>query len=123
MSENKTTIIDEEEFDAAEKEANMAVDLYVHKFSRPVEYNGRFISELSFDFDKLTGADDFAIEAELARLGKIVIAPQLSVEYLVRMAARACTEKIGADFFSLTPLKDFTAIKGKARSFLMRSEL
>lgn len=113
MEENKR-------IDAAQDEND------VSKFSitlrKPVEYNGRTIEALSFDFDKLTGADGLNIEAELQAAGKIFIAPVMSSEYLVRMAAKACSEEIGADLFDVLPLKEFNQIRSAARSFLLASE-
>ncbi len=112
-----------------EKELNGAIDESVEENShftialkKPVTYNGKEYKELSFDFDKLTGRDGLAIEDELSRLGKAVIAPVFSGEYLVRMAARACTEQVGADIFDMLTLTDYNRVRSEARSFLLRSE-
>ena len=119
----ETPVIDEKEFDAAIAEARANdVSVITIKLKKPVKYNNKEYTELSFDFDKLTGMDGLAIEEELQMLGKAVIVPTLSGPYLVRMAARACTEKIGADIFNYLSLKDFNRIRDTARSFLLRSE-
>jgi len=97
--------------------------VYTHKFAKPFEYNGRTYTELSFEWDKLTGKDSREIENELALRGKIVVSPAYSIEYIVRMAARACTERIGADAFDLMSIRDFNKIRGRARAFLLISEL
>ncbi len=115
--------INRNEWDAAEKEAKKATGRYVHKFAAPFEYQGKTYDALEFDFAKLTGRDSLAIEDECeAVLGKAVIVPALSGQYLVRMAARACTEKIGSDVIMALPLTDFTRIQTAARNFLLKQE-
>ena len=87
--------------------------------SKPVKYNGEEITELDFDFDKLTGADSVNIEAELQAQGITVLFESVSGPYLVRLAARACNQPIGADFFDVLPLRDYNLIKRMARDFLL----
>ena len=119
----ETPAVDENEFNAARAEAQKKdVSRLTIKFKKPVKYNNKEYEELSFDFDKLTGMDGLAIEEELQMLNKAVIVPALSGEYLIRMAARACTEKIGADIFNYMSLKDYNRIRSAARSFLLQSE-
>lgn len=119
---NDTVIINPAEFNAAETEAAVIdADTYVHNFDEPFIYEGRTFEQLVFNFGKLTGADDIAIENELQALGKPVVVAEMSGEYLVRMACRACTEKVGADVFTAMKLRDFRKIRNKARSFLLRS--
>lgn len=114
--------IDPAEFRTAEEEARaMSADAYVHTFSAPWTFEERTYDTLTFDFGKLTGNDDIAIEAELQALGKPVMVAEMSGEYLYRMAARACTEKIGADAIKAMPLRESRKIRNKARSFLLRS--
>lgn len=97
--------------------------VYTHKFSKPVEYNGKRYEELHFDFDALTGRDCLNISAELAATGKATIVPALSDEYLIRFAARACTEDmVGSDIFEVMKSADFMRITSRARSFLLRAE-
>lgn len=115
--------VDENELNAARAEAQKKDIAHLTvKFKKPVKYNNKEYNELSFDFDKLTGMDGLAIEEELQMLNKAVIVPALSGEYLIRMAARACTEKIGADIFNYMSLKDYNRIRSAARSFLLQSE-
>lgn len=118
---NTETVIDEAEFAAAEAEAAVSADVYTHTFEPPVQWEGKTYDELVFDFGKMTGEDDLAIENELAALGKPVITAEFSGDYLIRMAARSCTEKIGVDMLKKLPMKDFRKIRNKARSFLLRS--
>ncbi len=119
-TETKNDIVDEKEFEHAVAESENASSLVTIKLRKPITYNGKEIKELSFDFDKLTGRDGLAIEEEISLSGKSVIAPVFSIHYLVRMAARACTEKIGIDLFDYISLKDFDRVRSAARSFLLR---
>lgn len=115
--------VDEKELEAAREEAEKTdVAHLTVELKKPVTYNGKEYTELSFDFDALTGKDGLAIEDELNRLGKALIVPTLSGEYLIRMAAKACTVKIGADIFDVLPLKDYNRIRAAARTFLLQSE-
>lgn len=124
MEKNKPdVIIDADEFAVAEKEAEQSAYTYTHKFKMPFEYQGKTFNELIFDWGKLTGRDGLAIENELQQIGKAVIVPTFSGEYLIRMAARACTVPIGSDAFENMPLSDFNKIRSAARSFLLKSEL
>ncbi len=92
------------------------------KLSRPVTYNGDELTELDFDFDSLTGADAMNIEAELQAMGIGVFVESASGPYMIRMAAKACTVPIGADFFDLLPMKDYSKIRRMARNFLLAAE-
>ena len=119
----ETPAVDEKELEAARQEARKNnVAQFEIEFKKPVKYNNKEYTKLSFDFDKLTGLDGLAIEEELQMLNKAVIVPALSGDYLVRMAARACTERIGADIFNYMSLKDYNRIRSAARSFLILSE-
>lgn len=119
----ETPAVDEKELEAARQEARKNnVAQFEIEFKKPVKYNNKEYAKLSFDFDKLTGLDGLAIEEELQMMNKAVIVPALSGEYLVRMAARACTERIGADIFNYMSLKDYNRIRSAARSFLILSE-
>ena len=96
--------------------------IFSYTLRKPKEYNGVRYEVLDFDFETLTGADAIAIETELQTLGKAAFMPAFSSEYLVRMAAKACKQPIGADFFNLLSITDFESVKKKARSFLLMSE-
>lgn len=115
--------VDADEFAVAEKEAVNSEFSYTHKFRKPFEYQGKVYNELTFEWSKLTGKDGLAIENELQQLGKAVIVPTFSGEYLIRLAARACTVPVGADAFENMPIADYNKIRSAARSFLLRSEL
>jgi hypothetical protein len=116
--------VDPDEFAAAERDAEADGDTsaYTHKFRKPLIYNGNTYEELTFDWDTLTGKDSLSIEREMRDSGIPLVAAAFSGEYLIRMAARACTAKIGADAFRNMSMPDFTKIQGRARSFLLKSE-
>ena len=116
------TVIDDKEFAVAVQEALESTSAVTVQLSRPFTYEGETYAELRFDWDKLTGEDSLSIENELQAQGKFVVAPTFSGEYLVRMAARACTAKIGQDLIRALPISDYNRIRSAARSFLLRSE-
>lgn len=106
-----------------QEELNDVTTAYTHKFSKPVEYNGKRYEELHFDFDALTGRDCLNISAELATLGKGTFLPAFNDEYLIRFAARACTENmVGSDIFEVMKSTDFLRITSRARSFLLHAD-
>ncbi len=125
--EFKTPVIDEEEYEAAFKEAENNQDTYTHTFSKPWSFESESFGSLTFDFGKLTAADSLAIEAELNSLGQPTIIPEFSGDYLIRMAMRACTDKrsdgrkLGIDAFRTLPMAAYVRIRGRARSFLLRA--
>ena len=92
---------------------------YTHTFDTPFTFEGRTYDTLTFDFGKLSGDDDIAIENELQALGEPVVAAEMSGEYQIRLAARACKERLGVDAFAAMPLRDFRRIRNRARSFLL----
>lgn len=137
---NKTVVpadafstVDHDEYAAAEAQAKESVGNYTLKLKRPFTYEGQTFDELNFDFEGLTGDDALAIEDELQAIGKPTISPTFSGQFLVRMAARACTNtiidasghprRIGDDALRALPIFEFNRVRGKSRSFLLASEL
>lgn len=116
-------IIDSVEFESANELAMTAAgsSSYLHTFQAPFSWEGRTYDQLTFQWDKLTGRDSLAIEGEMARLGKALIAAEFSGDYLARMAVRACKERIGLDVLLAMPLGEYNRIISRARSFLLRS--
>lgn len=97
---------------------NTSVENVLH-LTKPVMYNGEEVTELAFDFDKLTGADALNIEEELVSRGKTMYYGAINdANYLIRMAAKACTKPVGVDFFYKISIIDFERIKNRARFFL-----
>lgn len=103
---------------------------YTHMFQTPFVYEGRTYDALTFNWEALTGKDSLAIEAEMMLKGKTLILPAYTGEYLVGMAARACTYRddsgkrtVSTNTICALPLKDFQAICNRARNFLLRAGL
>ena len=119
---NSEAIITKEETDANTSVEKSTTEKFTHVLKNPVKYQELDIDMLSFDFSKLTGADALAIENEMQQLGMTAVVPALSSEFLIRMAAKACTQPIGSDIFTIMGIYDFNKIKSAARSFLLSSE-
>lgn len=112
------------------KAAGVGTGAYTHIFRKPFSYEGRTYEELTFDWESLTGNDSLAIENEVVAKGKTLVVPAYTGEYLVGMAAHACTERgengkrvIGTDTVRAMPLGDFQKICNRARNFLLRAGL
>ena len=118
----ETPVVDPEEMAAAEAAAQEAEDTVHLDFKRPIDYAGKHYDHIDLDFEKLTGRDCLQIEREVeATTGKNVVVPALNSEYLVRFAAHAAVEPVGADVIYALKSRDFMAVTGKARSFLLAS--
>lgn len=116
------TGMQEEELEQAKAEAKNAENLFTLKLKKPLTYNGSDYEELSFDFDGLTGRDSLDVERELSLRGIQVAVPAFSGEYIIRIAAKACTSPVGSDAFERMSLKDYNRLRSKVRNFLMGSE-
>lgn len=90
---------------------------YTHKFKNPVEIEEKKYASLTFYFENLTGEDIEAIEEELQDQNKYVLVPEISSAFQSMLAARAA--KIPADAIRRLPVRDYMAIKNKARNFLI----
>lgn len=90
---------------------------YTHNFKKPVEIEGQKYTSLTFYFDRLIGEDIEAIEEELQDQNKYVLSPEISSAFQSMLAARAA--KIPADAIRRLPVRDYMAIKNKARNFLI----
>lgn len=106
--------------DDAPKEAT-GIGIFTHKFTKPFTYEGRTYEELTFDLEQLTGRDSRLIENELRAAGHVVLVANFDSDYLIRVCARACTEKIGWDVLEAMPISDYNTIKNRVRNFLTRS--
>ena len=93
--------------------------VYTHKFKRPFEYSGATYTELTFNFERLTGRDMVAIETEMQMNNEYALSPEISRNFQSKLAARAAG--IGSDVLDAMPLKDFNKITGAARRFLLDS--
>ena len=104
-----------------EAEKDTAVK-FTFKLLTPVEYEGKEYKELKFDFSHITGADSLNIESELQTRGIMLVTPSFQTPYLLRVCARACSEPIDVDLLTKFKLRDFLALRNKARNFLMSVE-
>lgn len=91
--------------------------IYIHKFKKPFEYEGKEYETITFCFNKLKGRDMIAIENEMQSLNEYVLAPEISSSFLCKMAARSAN--IGSDIIENLPMADFSKIKNVARDFLI----
>lgn len=109
----KTGVVDfSKDKEKKEKSGN-----YTHTFKSPVEIDGVKYSSLTFYFDRLTGEDIETIETELQDQQQYILAPEISSVFQAMIAARAA--KIPADAIRRLPVRDYMAIKNKARNFLL----
>lgn len=120
MENTKVIDMPTEVVDAAEEQDETSTGVYVHKFKKPFTYEGKTYEELTFDFEGMTGRDAAAIENELRAKGHTVLVAAFDGEYLVRMCAKACTEKIGFDTIEAMSIRDYNKIRNAARGFLLR---
>ena len=107
---------------AKEEAAKDTAVKFTFRLITPIEYEGETYKELDFDFSGITGADSLNIEAELNSMGIVVIAPSYQSPYLLRMCARACKQDVDFKLFTKFKLRDYLALRNKARNFLMSSE-
>lgn len=126
MDEKKLTVTADDPMlneDIAEAIEELRSAEYVHKLKKPAIYNGKEYTELHFNFENLTGADSVGVEQEMRALnrGLPYSMPALDSEYLIRIAARAAEEPIGADFMLTLPISDFNAIRNRTQTFLLTS--
>ena len=65
---------------ALDAEAQASPDdlTYTHTFKKPFEYRGHTVTELTFDWGGLTGADHQAIEDDLRRHGLTLVVPSFT---------------------------------------------
>lgn len=110
MAKNEENVVNTSEED---------LSVWTWELSQPITYNGEEISELKFNFNKLTGKDAIEVENELIRIGKLAIYGQASnINYILRMAARACEKPIGIDLFDIVGVPDFNVLRTHAQLFL-----
>ena len=118
---------DPKELELAEQKAREEAEKdtaikFTFKLLTPIEHEGKEYKELKFDFSEISGADSLNIEAELNAQGIVVISPSYQTPYLLRVCARACAEPVDVDLFTKFKLRDFLALRNKARNFLMSVE-
>ena len=112
----------------AEAQTGPDITAYTHIFEKPFEFQGRTVTELTFNWGALTGEDHEVIEGDMLRHGQTLTIPAFTGPYLAGMAVRACTDRddngiriVDADFLKALPLRDYHKIYFSARRFLLRS--
>ena len=112
----------------AEAQTGPDITAYTHIFEKPFEFQGRTVTELTFNWGVLTGEDHEAIEGDMLRRGQTLMVPAFTGPYLTGMAVRACANRDGngirivdADFLKALSLRDYHKIYFSARRFLLRS--
>ena len=70
-------------------------------FKRPFEYAGKTYTELTFNFERMTGRDMVAIEDEMQMNNEYALAPEISRSFQAKMAAKAAG--IGSDVLDAMP--------------------
>ncbi|MBQ0067558.1 MAG: phage tail assembly protein [Phascolarctobacterium sp.] len=98
----------------AEKENSLN---YTHTFKTPREIEGKKYTSLTFYFEKLTGEDIEAVEAELQDQNKYVLSPEISSAFQCILAAKAAG--VASDEIRRLPVPDYMKIKNAARDFLI----
>ncbi|MCH5195957.1 MAG: hypothetical protein J1F28_04550 [Oscillospiraceae bacterium] len=112
----------DEEVDNIVKSITNPDPQFTCKLKKPVTYNGIEYTELTFDYEKLTADDALNIEDELLAIGRFsTVDPAFYAPYLIRMAARACTEPIGVDLLRKLSFGDFHKIRNRTKYFLLNS--
>ena len=106
----------------AEAQTGPDITAYTHIFEKPFEFQGRTVTELTFNWGALTG------EGDMLRHGQTLTIPAFTGPYLAGMAVRACVNRddngiriVDADFLKALSLRDYHKIYFSARRFLLRS--
>ena len=105
-----------------EEREEMGAGKYVHVFSKPFQWEGKTYGQLVFDFESLTGRDTLAVERELAAKNIFTVVRSLNIEFQMRIAARACEDRIGTDMLEALPIRDFEKIMNRVRAFFAAAE-
>lgn len=114
MQEAQASVVVNFEDKKAEKEVSLN---YTHNFKTPREIEGKKYTSLTFYFEKLTGEDIEAVEAELQDQNKYVLSPEISSAFQCILAAKAAG--VASDEIRRLPVADYMKIKNKARDFLI----
>ena len=93
--------------------------VYVHRFKKPFEYEGKKYETLNFYYERLTGRDVIAIEGEMQANNEYALDPLLSRSFQGKMASRA--SGMAADVLEAMPIQEFNKITNAARNFLIDS--
>lgn len=86
-------------------------------FSTPYTFEGNEYTKLNLSgLLNLTAMDMLSIDRELLRGGSTSVLPEVSLEYVIKLAAKATKKPI--EFFEQLPMQDTIKLKMKVVSFL-----
>lgn len=114
----------------AEEEAKreQEIGIYKHEFKEPFRWKEHTFESLTFDWTSLSGKDHLEIENEMLLMGRTLVNPAFTGDFLAGMAARACTERnekgkrvIDVNAIKEMTMPDFQTITRRARGFLLRA--
>lgn len=91
--------------------------VYIHKFRKPFEYEGKKFETLNFYFNRLTGKDIINVETEMATNNEYALTPEVSRGFQYRIAAHA--SNVGSDVILNMPIYEFNKITNECRNFLI----
>ena len=93
----------------------------VLKLTREYEFEGEKISELDFSgFDDITTEDMIQASDVLTRAGRVVVNPEMDVQYCLYIAASATRKP--HEFFRILKARDVVRVKNKVRSYFFGRE-
>ncbi len=101
------------------EEVTATTEEFILPLKTPITVKGDEVDSLTFNLGGLTGRDSLAIEREIAMLGLPIYARmELSSDYVIRVAAKACTLPIGSDTIEGLGLAEFNLVRQAVRDFL-----
>ena len=91
------------------------------KFSRSYNFEGKTYSEVDLaGMDNLTAKDMIEAEKRLARTGVFTPLPEMNINYVCIMAAKAA--KLPVEFFEGLPPREMEKVKNKVTNFFYGEE-
>ena len=91
------------------------------KLSQEYLFEGERISELDFSgFDDITADDMIEASDILTKAGRVVLNPEMDVQYCLYIAAAATHRP--HEFFKLVKARDVVRVKNKVRSYFFGRE-
>lgn len=99
---------------------NKGNGVFERKLVKPLMIEGKSVDTLTFDFGSLSGEQCLEIENYLNSHGKKnLLNNAFNSDYLIALAERACDKKIGEKEFSEMSFADYSAIKSKAKIYML----
>ncbi|WP_068775776.1 phage tail assembly protein [Paenibacillus sp. FJAT-26967] len=95
-------------------------DERIYKLSRPFTFEGNEYTELTLDFEKLTGNDLLSCERQMQLItgaSEYVPMKQISQAYQAVVTARAAA--VPVELIQALPAKDFSKVTLRASTFLL----